>query len=48
MTLQQHIDELTQQKFELARGLEKQQQLAASLAAENQQLLDDFNRQVQP
>ena len=47
-TLQQHIDELTQQKFELARGLEQQQQLAASLAAENQQLLDDFNRQVEP
>lgn len=47
-SLQQHIDELTEQKFELARGLEKQQQIAASLAAENQRLLDDYNQQVKP
>lgn len=47
-TLQQHIDELTDQKFELARGLERQQQVAERLAAENQRLLDDYNHQVSP
>lgn len=44
--LQQHIDELTQQKFELARGLEGQRKVAETLASENQALTDDFNRQV--
>ena len=46
-TLQHHIDELTDQKFELSRGLEKQQQMVADLATENQRLLDDYNQQVQ-
>lgn len=44
--LQEHIDELTMEKFELKRGLEHQQSIAANLASENQKLLDDFNRQV--
>ena len=45
--LHQHIDELTREKFELARGLQKQQQMSSSLAEENQRLLDDYNDQVQ-
>lgn len=44
--LHQHIDELTREKFELARGLQKQQQMSSSLAEENQRLLDDYNDQV--
>ena len=44
--LQQHIDELTQQKFELARGLDGQRKVAETLAAENLALTEDFNRQV--
>jgi hypothetical protein len=44
--LQQYIDELTQEKFELLRGLEVQRKLAETLASENQTLTEDFNRQV--
>ncbi len=44
--LQQHIDELTTSKFELERGLAQQGKLAASLAAENMRLSEDFNQQV--
>lgn len=44
--LHTHIDELTREKFELARGLTKQQEMSASLAQENQRLLDDYNDQV--
>ena len=32
--------------LELARGLEGQQRVASTLAAENMALTDDFNRQV--
>ena len=45
--LHHHIDDLTQEKFELARGLSKQQQMTANLAQENQCLLDDYNDQAQ-
>ena len=44
--LQQHIDELTTAKFELQRGLAQQGKLAASLAAENMRLSEDYNQQV--
>ena len=44
--LQQHIDELTQQKFELTRGLTGQQKMAQELAEENRNMAEDFNRQV--
>ena len=44
--LQQHIDELTQEKYELLRALGKQRQVTEQLSAENQGLTDDFNRQV--
>ncbi len=44
--LQQHIDELTTAKFELQRGMAQQGKLAASLAAENMRLGEDFNQQV--
>ena len=44
--LQQHIDELTTAKFELQRGMAQQGKLAASLAAENMRLSEDFNQQV--
>ena len=44
--LQQHIDELTTAKFELQRGMAQQGKLAASLAAENMRLSEDFNHQV--
>lgn len=44
--LQQHIDDLTKEKFELGRGLKEQQKMAASLAEENLLATEDFNRQV--
>lgn len=44
--LQQHIDDLTKEKFELGRGLKEQQRMAASLAEENLLVTEDFNRQV--
>eukprot|EP00884_Botryococcus_braunii_P021913 jgi/Botrbrau1/8405/Bobra.0237s0026.1 len=43
--LQQYIDELTQEKFELLRALEVQRKLGETLASENQTLTEDFNRQ---
>eukprot|EP00891_Asterochloris_glomerata_P000864 jgi/Astpho2/864/fgenesh1_pg.00016_%23_77_t len=44
--LQQHIDDLTQEKFDLVRGLKEQQRLAGVLADENQAMTDEFNRQA--
>jgi len=44
--LQQHIDDLTKEKFELMRGLKEQQKMAAGLSEENLLLTEDFNRQV--
>lgn len=44
--LQQHIDDLTREKFELMRGLQEQQKLAAGLSDENLTITESFNRQV--
>jgi len=44
--LQQHIDDLTKEKFELVRGLKEQQKMAGGLSEENLLLTEDFNRQV--
>ncbi|XP_074585230.1 uncharacterized protein LOC141841013 [Curcuma longa] len=43
--LEQHIDDLTQEKFSLQRALETSQALSESLAAENTSLTDSFNQQ---
>ncbi|XP_042384412.1 protein BLISTER-like [Zingiber officinale] len=43
--LEQHIDELTQDKFSLQRVIETSQALSDSLAAENTSLTDSFNQQ---
>ena len=44
--LQQHIDELTGERFQLLRGLDGQRAVTEALTAENQALVEDFNRQV--
>lgn len=44
--LQQHIDELTQEKYDLMRGIAAQQRMAEDLGAENQRMTEDFNRQA--
>ncbi|MED6106821.1 hypothetical protein PIB30_008209 [Stylosanthes scabra] len=43
--LEQHIEDLTQEKFSLQRALEASQMLAESLAAENSSLTDNYNQQ---
>ncbi|KAJ0977352.1 hypothetical protein J5N97_012826 [Dioscorea zingiberensis] len=43
--LEQHIEDLTREKFSLQRALEKSQTLAESLAAENSSLTDSYNLQ---
>ncbi|KAJ0092735.1 hypothetical protein Patl1_25803 [Pistacia atlantica] len=43
--LEQHIEDLTQEKFSLQRSLEASRALAESLAAENSSLTDTYNRQ---
>ncbi|XVE84809.1 hypothetical protein DITRI_Ditri17bG0042500 [Diplodiscus trichospermus] len=43
--LEQHIEDLTQEKFSLQRALEASQTLAESLAAENSSLTDSYNQQ---
>ncbi|KAL1368068.1 hypothetical protein HN51_022171 [Arachis hypogaea] len=43
--LEQHIEDLTQEKFSLQRALEASQVLAESLAAENSSLTDNYNQQ---
>ncbi|XP_073124750.1 protein BLISTER-like [Henckelia pumila] len=43
--LEQHIEDLTQEKFSLQRALETSRALAESLASENSTLTDSFNRQ---
>lgn len=43
--LEQHIEDLTQEKFSLQRELEVSRTLAESLAAENSSLTDSFNQQ---
>jgi hypothetical protein len=43
--LEQHIEDLTQEKFSLQRTLEASRALAESLAAENSALTDSYNQQ---
>lgn len=43
--LEQHIEDLTQEKFSLQRALEASQVLAESLATENSALTDSYNQQ---
>ncbi|KAK8275885.1 hypothetical protein V6Z12_D10G164100 [Gossypium hirsutum] len=43
--LEQHIEDLTQEKFSLQRALEASRMLAESLAAENSSLTDSYNQQ---
>ncbi|KAM7488394.1 hypothetical protein LguiB_025878 [Lonicera macranthoides] len=43
--LEQHIEDLTQEKFSLQRALEASRTLADSLAAENSALTDSYNQQ---
>ncbi|XP_006340904.1 uncharacterized protein [Solanum tuberosum] len=43
--LEQHIEDLTQEKFSLQRALEASRTLAESLAAENSTLTDSYNQQ---
>ncbi len=44
--LQQHIDELTQEKYELMRGLATQRKVQESLEEESERFASDFNRQA--
>ncbi|KAE8694864.1 hypothetical protein F3Y22_tig00110769pilonHSYRG00030 [Hibiscus syriacus] len=43
--LEQHIEDLTQEKFSLQRSLEASRTFAESLAAENSSLTDSYNQQ---
>ncbi|KAL6581958.1 hypothetical protein OROMI_005972 [Orobanche minor] len=43
--LEQHIEDLTQEKFSLQRALDASRSLAESLASENSALTDSFNQQ---
>ncbi|KAG6428224.1 hypothetical protein SASPL_112475 [Salvia splendens] len=43
--LEQHIEDLTQERFSLQRALESSRALAESLASENSALTDSFNQQ---
>ncbi|XP_027118949.1 protein BLISTER isoform X2 [Coffea arabica] len=43
--LEQHIEDLTQEKFSLQRALDASRALAESLAAENSALTDNYNQQ---
>ncbi|XP_057772167.1 protein BLISTER [Salvia miltiorrhiza] len=43
--LEQHIEDLTQEKFSLQRALEASRALAESLASENSALTDNYNQQ---
>ncbi|XP_057428574.1 protein BLISTER isoform X2 [Lotus japonicus] len=43
--LEQHIEDLTQEKFSLQRALEASRALAESLATENSSLTDNYNQQ---
>ncbi|XP_044499714.1 protein BLISTER-like [Mangifera indica] len=44
-SLEQHIEDLTQEKFSLQRSLEASRALAESLASENSSLTDTYNQQ---
>ncbi|KAL2613714.1 hypothetical protein R1flu_025406 [Riccia fluitans] len=43
--LEQHIEDLTQEKFSLQRGLDTARALAETLAQENSALTEDYNKQ---
>ncbi|XP_078440547.1 protein BLISTER isoform X2 [Wolffia australiana] len=43
--LEQHIEDLTQEKFSLQRALESSRSLAESLASENSSLTENYNQQ---
>ncbi|KAL3679165.1 hypothetical protein R1sor_022121 [Riccia sorocarpa] len=43
--LEQHIEDLTQEKFSLQRGLDAARALAETLAQENSALTEDYNKQ---
>ncbi|XP_062103171.1 protein BLISTER-like [Humulus lupulus] len=45
IALEQHIEDLTQEKFSLQRALEASRALAESLASENSSLTDTYNQQ---
>ena len=44
--LQEHIDELTREKYELLRGLATQRKVQESLEEESERFASDFNRQA--
>ncbi|CAG7883033.1 unnamed protein product [Brassica rapa] len=46
-TLEQHIEDLTQEKFSLQRDLDASRALAASLASENSSMTDTYNQQAE-
>ncbi|KAG2294142.1 hypothetical protein Bca52824_040811 [Brassica carinata] len=46
-TLEQHIEDLTQEKFSLQRDLDASRALATSLASENSSMTDTYNQQVE-
>lgn len=46
LSFEQHIEDLTQEKFSLQRALEASRTLAESLASENSALTDSYNQQV--
>jgi hypothetical protein len=46
LSLEQHIEDLTQEKFSLQRSLDKERAMADSLVLENTVLVEDFNNQV--
>lgn len=46
LSLEQHIEDLTQEKFSLQQSLDKERAMAESLVLENTVLVEDFNNQV--
>jgi hypothetical protein len=46
LSLEQHIEDLTQERFSLQRSLDKESAVAESLVLENTVLVEDFNNQV--
>lgn len=47
-SLEQHIQDLTEEKFALQRSLDKSRTMTEDLLAENSALMEDFNNQVNP
>ncbi len=46
LSLEQHIEDLTQEKFSMQQSLDKERAMAESLVLENTVLVEDFNNQV--